>query len=160
KSLGNEIVVSAVLKQHEPEVLRLVLLNTHYRSPIEYSEDRLQELRRGLDGFYRFFERFERVTGQDFYELQAPTRRGAFDTTGGSGGFLVEVTQHRDAFLECMDDDFNTGGAIGILYELLTTLNRFADTQQLEGGKAEAAVLDEFRRGVLVLKELSQILGL
>ena len=59
-----------------------------------------------------------------------------------------------------MDDDFNTGGAIGILYELLTALNRFADVQQLEGGKASATSLYEFRRGVLVLRELGHILGL
>ena len=39
------------------------------------------------------------------------------------------------AFLEHMDDDFNTGGAIGVLYELLTTLNRFADNRQLEEGR-------------------------
>ena len=59
-----------------------------------------------------------------------------------------------------MDDDFNTGGAIGVLYELLTALNRFADARKLEGpGRTDAAVA-EFDRGVLVLHELSQILGL
>jgi cysteinyl-tRNA synthetase len=160
KSLGNEIVVSEVLKQHEPATLRLLLLNTHYRSPIEYSEERLHELRRGLDGFYRFFERYQRITGQSFHEVQAPTRRGTFDATGGNTEFLVEVARHRDTFLEWMDDDFNTGGAIGTLYELLTTLNRFADARQLEGGKGDPAALNDFRRGVVALKELSQLLGL
>jgi cysteinyl-tRNA synthetase len=58
-----------------------------------------------------------------------------------------------------MDDDFNTGGAIGVLYELLNTLNRFADGRNLEGAMPEAAVLDDFRRGAVVLKEMSQILG-
>jgi cysteinyl-tRNA synthetase len=59
-----------------------------------------------------------------------------------------------------MSDDFNTGGAIGVLYELLTALNRFADARQLEGaGRTEAAIA-EFERAVLVLRELSQILGL
>jgi cysteinyl-tRNA synthetase len=59
-----------------------------------------------------------------------------------------------------MDDDFNTGGAIGDLYELLTTLNRFADTRQLESQKPDDATLRDFRRGVIVLKVLSQILGI
>ncbi len=58
-----------------------------------------------------------------------------------------------------MDDDFNTGGAVGALYELLTALNRFADARKLESGNAAAADLQAFERGVLILKELSQILG-
>src|SRR5713101_7147436 len=59
-----------------------------------------------------------------------------------------------------MDDDFNTGGAIGILFELLTALNRFADSKQLESGKPDAAVVADFRQGTIILKELSQILGI
>jgi cysteinyl-tRNA synthetase len=156
KSLGNEIVVREVLKHYDPETLRFLLLSTHYRSPIEYSEDRLAELKRSLDNFHRFFERYQRVTGQSFYQLQGPTRRGKFT---GEGAFLVEVERHRERFLECMDDDFNTGGAVGTLYELLTALNRFVDTKQLEGGKGDPADREAFQRGVVVLRELSQILG-
>jgi cysteinyl-tRNA synthetase len=159
KSQGNEIVVSELLQTHQPETLRFFLLATHYRRPIDYSEERLEEIRRGLEGFYRFFERYQRVTGGDFYQLQAPNRRAAFDAGGAATDLLAEVTRHRDAFLECMDDDFNTGGAIGVLYELLNTLNRFADARNLEGAMPEAAVLDDFRRGAVVLKEMSQILG-
>jgi cysteinyl-tRNA synthetase len=59
-----------------------------------------------------------------------------------------------------MSDDFNTGGAIGVLYELLTTLNRFADARQLEGTSRTEAAVAEFDRAALVLRELSQILGL
>src|SRR5260370_833716 len=58
-----------------------------------------------------------------------------------------------------MDDDFNTGGAIGVLYELLSELNRFADVCQLEAGKGTSDDLRAFERGVSFLKELSQILG-
>ena len=49
---------------------------------------------------------------------------------------------------------------IGILFELLSTLNRFADSQNLETGKAPVNILADFKSGVVVLKELSQILGL
>jgi cysteinyl-tRNA synthetase len=158
KSLGNEIVVSKVLEKHSPETLRLLLLSTHYRSPIEYSEDRLNELKRALDGFQRFFERYQRITGQSFQDLPAPTKRGEFQA---EGPFLQEVAQLRERFLECMDDDFNTGGAIGVLYELLTALNRYADAEQLEASWEKAAAARQtFQRGVSVLRELSQILGL
>jgi cysteinyl-tRNA synthetase len=150
--------VSEVLQKHQPETLRFLLLSTHYRSPIEYNEDRLVEVRKALDNFYRFFERYQRVTGDSFYALQAPGTHTKAEPV--SGEFLVEVNRDREAFLACMDDDFNTGGAIGVLNELLTTLNRFADSRQLESGKANAAALSEFRYGAVVLKELSQILGL
>ncbi|HXG10351.1 MAG TPA: cysteine--tRNA ligase [Gemmataceae bacterium] len=158
-SVGNVINIADLLQRHAAETVRFLLLSTHYRSPIEYSEKRLDEMQRALEGFYRFFERYQRITGQSFYDLEAPKSRAPFDT-GGASELPAEVARRRDAFLEHMDDDFNTGGAIGVLYELLTTLNRFADSRQLEAGRADPAVLADFRRGVVVLRELSQILGL
>jgi cysteinyl-tRNA synthetase len=160
KSKGNEIVVSEVLKRHQPETIRFFLLSTHYRRPIDYSEERLQEVRRGLDNFHRFFVRFQRITGTSFYSLAAPSNRQQTPSTPSSTGFPKEITAHRDAFLECMDDDFNTGGAIGILYDLLTALNRFADSKKLEDGQPDGPSLADFRQGAVVLKELSQILGI
>src|SRR5262245_4701310 len=160
KSLGNEIVVKAVLQKYSPDVLRFLLLSTHYRSPIEYSEERLNELNRNLDGFWRFFERFERITGQSFFTLTAPQKYGKFDLSGTETEFLTEVERLRGTFLEHMNDDFNTGGAVGVLNELLTALNRFADARKLEGGQADATAAESFRRGVTVLRELSQILAL
>ncbi|MFL5240909.1 MAG: cysteine--tRNA ligase [Gemmataceae bacterium] len=160
KSKGNEIVVTSLLERHAPETLRFFLLATHYRRPIDYSEDRLLETHRSLENFYRFFERYERITGHTFFGLQAPPKRGPFDTGDTNTEFLVEVGRHRAAFLEHMDDDFNTGGAIGVLFELLTALNRFADTRRLEEDKSDAVALEDFRRSVIVLKELSQILGI
>jgi len=158
KSLGNEIVVTELLRQHPAETLRFFLLSTHYRRPIDFGEDRLEEIQRGLDGFHRFFERYERITKKSFYDLAAPDRRGDFNTSGEFQSFLAEVSQHRQAFLECMDDDFNTGGAVGLLYELLNSLNRFADLQKLEAAPA-AAAMDAFQRATIVLKELGRILG-
>jgi cysteinyl-tRNA synthetase len=160
KSKGNEIVVSEMLKRHEAETLRFFLLSTHYRRPIDYSEERLEEVHRGLDGFYRFFERYQRITKTSFYDLQPPRKRRAFDKGGTAAEFIVEVVRLWETFLSHMDDDFNTGGAIGVLFELLTALNRFADNRQLEAGKASPADLEAFQRGVLALKELSNILGI
>jgi cysteinyl-tRNA synthetase len=159
KSQGNEIVVAQLLQHHAPETLRFFLLATHYRRPIDFSEERLEEIQRGLEGFYRFFERFQRISGTRFYELPAPPMRSAFDPSGAHPEFLTEVARHREMFLECMDDDFNTGGAVGVLYELLTSLNRFADVRKLEDKPVDARLAKDFRRAALVLKELSQILG-
>jgi cysteinyl-tRNA synthetase len=160
KSLGNEIVVSELLKRHHHETLRFFLLTTHYRRPIDFSEERLEEVRRGLDNFYRFFERFQRITRNSFHELPAASQRGDFEANGQNREFLAEVARHRAAFLGHMDDDFNTGGAIGVLYELLTTLNRFTDTRHLEADEPEPTAVLEFQRGAIVLRELSEVLGI
>jgi len=157
-SVGNVINVVDLLQKHNPETVRFLLLGTHYRSPIEWTDDRLAEVRRSLDSFYRFFERYERITKESFYAVQAPTKRNEFDT--GGNAFLAQVGELRQSFLNCMDDDFNTGGAVGALYELLTALNRYADSAGLETGKATEQSLANFRRGVLALRELSQLLGL
>jgi cysteinyl-tRNA synthetase len=155
-SVGNVINVVDLFKKHDPETVRFLLLGTHYGSPIEYSEERLAEVRRALESFYRFFERYQRITKKSFFDVTAPTRRTKFEATTD---FLHEIGRLRDRFLETMDDDFNTGGAVGVLYELLTALNRFADTRHLEELPPADAVND-FQGGVVVLRELSQILGL
>src|SRR6516165_8701698 len=78
-SVGNVINIVDLLQKHHPETVRFLLLNTHYRSPIEYSEDRLAELRRSLESFYRFFERYQRIRGRSFYQLEAPRRHASFE---------------------------------------------------------------------------------
>jgi cysteinyl-tRNA synthetase len=159
-SIGNVVNIVDLLQKHSAETVRLLLLSTHYRSPIEYSDERLAEVGRSLGHFYRFFERYQRIRSRSFYDLPAPTKHAPFGTGSPPSEFLNEVSRLRSTFLDCLSDDFNTGGAIGAMYELLTALNRFADAKQLEGaGRTEAAVA-EFERGVLVLRELSQILGL
>lgn len=155
KSLGNEIVVHKLFERGvQPETLRFFLLATHYRRPIDYSEERLEEVGRGLDGFYRFFERYERITKESFYRVKAPTIQ-----VSPVGGPSDEFVALRKRFLDHMDDDFNTGGAVGVLYELLSALNRFADSVQLEAGKGTNAEKLAFERGAGYLKELGQILG-
>ena len=116
-------------------MLRLLLLGTHYRSPIEYSEERLQEVHRSLDGFYRFFERYQRITGKSFFDLKAATTLA--DSAGKGLGDASPWFASWQAFVEHMEDDFNTGGAIGILYELLNRLNRFADEKKVEASATE-----------------------
>ena len=156
-SVGNVINVVDLLQKHSPETVRFLLLGTHYRSPIEYSEERLQEVRRSLDGFHRFFERYQRISGKSFFDLTAATTLA--DSPSKALGDASPWFESWKTFVEHMEDDFNTGGAAGVLYELLNRLNRFADERKLEAGASEQDRA-EFARGALVLRELSQILGL
>ena len=107
-------------------------------------------MRRSLDGFYRFFERFQRVTKTSFFDLTTSPKKTDFDA---GGEFLDAVAVLRTRFLECMDDDFNSGGAVGVLNELLTTLNRFADARRLENEAPSGQIIEEFGRAAGVLRE-------
>jgi cysteinyl-tRNA synthetase len=161
-SVGNVVNVVDLLKKHHPETVRLLLLGTHYRSPIEYSEERLGEVRRSLEGFYRFCERYERITKESFYSILPPQTRQEHDATKDPDGKILEGESYHSAFCAHMEDDFNTGGAVGTLYELLTQLNRFADQYQDFAGTGSQTSLtyQNFRRGASILRELSSLLGL
>jgi cysteinyl-tRNA synthetase len=155
---GTIVLMSDLLKAYSPDTIRALLLSSHYRRPIDFGPHRLAEIERGLQTFYRAFERFAELTGERFQELAAPTRRGEFDA--GSSPVLQEIAEHRQRFLDAMDDDFNTGGAIGELFEVVHSLNRFANQLSLSAGGTMSGLFAEYRAGMVVLKELSQILGL
>jgi cysteinyl-tRNA synthetase len=142
------------------ERIRFFLLKTHYRSTVVYSDEGLEEAAGNLETFYRFFERFQRITRQRFFNLPAPSRR-TDDQSASSDGLLGSIRQHKASFLEKMDDDFNTGGAIGDLFELIKELNRYADAAKLEDvSDAKDARIATFVDATRVLRELSNILGL
>ena len=149
-----------LLERHQPETIRFFLLSTHYRSPIQYSEELLQETANSLDRFYRFFKRFERVSGKPFFDLKPAATRAAGDFDPAGNALLTEVAGLRQKFVEAMDDDFNTGAAASKLFELLGALNKFVDSEKLEGGKPDAAKLATLEKGTTVLKELAGVLGL
>ena len=155
---GTIVLMSDLLKAHRPDTLRALLLSSHYRRPIDFGPHRLDEIDRGLRTFYRAFERFEELTGERFDQLTAPIRRQAFDPGGSS--LLQEIAEHRQRFLDAMDDDFNTGGALGELFEMVHAINRFANQMKPATSSGTASQLAEYRSGMLTLKELSQILGL
>src|SRR5260370_6634274 len=163
-SVGNVVNVADLLQRHHPETVRFLLLSTHYRSPIEYSEDRLNEIKRSLDGFYRFFERYERIRRESFYSLPASVSErfaGAMDKGWAHREFGNRVGELRRRFMASMDDDLNTGGAIGVLHELLTVLNKFANEGRIEDPNMMSMELGiDFGRATAVLGEFSSILVL
>ncbi len=158
-SVGNVINVAELLQRVPAETVRFLLLSSHYRSPIDYNEDRLEEMKKALDGFYRFFERYHRITKQDYYTISVNSKREATPTLDAA---LQEFTDLRQRFFDFMDDDFNTGGAIGVLFDLLSALNRFADQHLEAAGKAapDKTKIKLFQQATAVFRELTQILGL
>jgi cysteinyl-tRNA synthetase len=142
------------------ERIRFFLLRTHYRSTVVYSDEALTEASSALEAFYRFFQRYERITGGSFYELPAPDRQhGALADTAAP--VLAAAAAHRSKFLERMDDDFNTGAAISELFELLRALNKHIDAAQLEdAANRSPQAVQALSRATATLRELSAVLGL
>jgi len=151
------------------ERIRFFLLRTHYRSTVLFNEPAIEEAGIGLDSFYRLFKRYHRITGKNFYDLKAPTTREAAAATTTTS--THEATSAcREKFLQNMDDDFNTGGAIGELFELVKIANKFCDDAGLESGSPESDNPKSDNKGandvatleqvLTTLKELTNILGI
>ncbi len=115
KSLGNFFTVDEIFKKSSQfpeavvsEVLRFYLLSTHYRSPIDFSNESLKVAKSGLDNFYVLFQKID--------ELSVDAGDAAQDEA---------LEKFRAGFGSAMDDDFNTAKAIGILQELRAAANQF-----------------------------------
>jgi len=152
--------VKELFAVHHPETVRFFLLSTHYRSPIDFSEENIAQTGRSLEGFYRFFETFESITKRSFYDLPTSrTRAEAPALEGEPQLFFRELAQLRDRFFEAMDDDFNTGGAIAVLFDLRKLLNGFIREHKLDAGGGDPKIIDALVQGASVLKELANLLG-
>ncbi|GHT43070.1 cysteine--tRNA ligase [Planctomycetales bacterium] len=144
-----------MLKQFAPETIRFFLLSTHYRRPIDFSDERIEEVAKGLETFYRFAKRFEKITEQSFYSLNVfPKREHPL-----AAELTAPVQELRQKFLDVMDDDFNTGGAIGVLFDLLRVLNKLIDDNKLET-KPDEAGKKQLLENAAMLRELGLTLGL
>ena len=140
KSLGNIRAIHELLEEYSGETIRAFVLGTHYRRPLDFSDEQLANTIRSLETFYRLFERIKRVTGTDVYagreNLVAMCAQAEAEE---DAAFAKQVLQHRLEFHEAMDDDFNTAGAIGALHAMAGAINRYFEQASLEtegGGKA------------------------
>ncbi|NLX55803.1 MAG: cysteine--tRNA ligase [Planctomycetaceae bacterium] len=153
--------LAAMIERFGGEQIRFFLLRTHYRSTVVFSDEALTESSAALETFYRFFERYQRVTGQSFYDLPIPRTRTAGELAPGTDPLLLEVQRYRTGFLEKMDDDFNSGAAIGDLFELVRLLNKHVDKHQLEdAAQPDPTHVAALGTGARALRELAALLGL
>jgi cysteinyl-tRNA synthetase len=142
KSLGNVLGIEALLGRHDPEALRLYLLQTHYRNPVEFSEA-------GVEGMRRPLARLRELV--DAASAVAPAAGEGTPESVPEG----RVRELRERFLAAMDDDFNTPQALAALHLLAAALG-----EERERVHAGARGGQEFARGVGVLVDLGRILGL
>jgi cysteinyl-tRNA synthetase len=137
KSLGNFLMIKDVLKTYHAEVVRLFLLSNHYRSPIDFTEQAMEEAQMGLDKMYTLFMR---------------------------AGRKIEFDQHQDVpgdwfrqFCEAMDDDFNSARGIGIIFEAVRTINRLLDQHEND---LSGQIKQSIASGLADVLRIGNILGI
>jgi cysteinyl-tRNA synthetase len=114
KSLGNLVTIEDFLSQHEGDALRMMVLNSSYRNPLTFGEDVVTQVERALERL--------RLTLR-------PVTSGSL-TSGEVVELLTrQVESTRQGFADCMDDDFNTAGALGYLFDLARAINQARDAE-------------------------------
>jgi len=103
KSLGNFFTIRDILKEYSPEVLRYLLVSGHYRSPLNFSKELLQQARNALERFYTALRDLPHTADE-----------------------LID-SEYEQKFIEAMDDDFNTPIALSVLFELAHEIQRLRE---------------------------------
>lgn len=137
KSLGNLVTINDFLEKHEADVLRMLVLNSNYRNPLTFSDDVLDQTARAL----------ERLRGG---------LRPAFPEASGAPQDVLEslagqLEKTKAGFVEAMDDDFNSAGALGHMFDLVRSINQARDA---------SATADELSSAQQTLLEFGEVLGL
>ncbi len=137
KSVGNLITIEDFLKDHPADVLRLMVLNSGYRSPLTFNDEVIEQAHKAL----------ERLQSGLKPDLPGAEGAPAEDITALSD----QCKATRSGFETCMDDDFNSAGALGNLFELVRVINQ---------ARANGATLQQLDEAQALLRELSSVLGL
>ena len=150
KSLGNFFTIRDILKSYDAEVVRFFVLTAHYRSPIDFSDQNLEESRLGLTRFYEALAQLDKALAK----ADKAVPQGEIPATLAET--VARLTQLEERFRTAMDDDFNTALAIGHMFDAVRAINRIlAEESNLQGRLQEI-----LGRGRDDLLRLGEVLGL
>jgi cysteinyl-tRNA synthetase len=114
KSLGNFVTLKQAFQKHDPLEVRFFILQSHYRSPLDFSDAAIEGAGKGLEKLRNTYNRLR-------LEL-AKEKEGT--------GVLTEIDSYRKRFMEAMDDDFNSPQAIAVLFDLSRGMNELLSSGQ------------------------------
>ena len=150
KSLGNFMLLKDVLGTYPAPVVRLLMLQTHYRSPLDFSVDRLDDASRSYERLVTPLRNLEWAKRNRAASTLSEATTTALDALERASGVA------RTAFAEAMDDDFNTAGALAALFDLVRVMNTFLESHGIGDSARYVARLDE---AGATLRELLGVLG-
>jgi len=153
KSLGNIFNMREAMTLYHPEVLRLFMLQSHYRSPVDFSEESLAEARMGMERFYETLKTIHDTAGENIDS----TNISAKDLTGNDKEVYDRIQTLPERFVEAMDDDFNTARAIGYIFDTVRTINGYTADTTFAPSSASVFVLEAART---YMRDVGKVLGL
>ena len=137
KSLGNLIPINEFIQAHPGDVMRLIVISSHYRSPLTFNDEVIEANERALE------------------RLLSAKRPSLPTAAGAPAEILSELENQQNAtkngFIEAMNDDFNTAGAMGHIFDLVRTINQ---------ARAEGATDEQLSSAQEIFNELTGVLGL
>ncbi|WP_277583960.1 cysteine--tRNA ligase [Psychrobacillus antarcticus] len=140
KSLGNFVLVNDIRQQIDPQILRLFMLSVHYRNPINYSKELVEQAEAGLDRIQTAYDNL-------VHRLSTTANLGDHDDI-----WLQKIADVKVQFETAMDDDFNTANGVAAIFELSKLANTYLQEKQ-----TTEAILKQF---ISVMDVLTAILGL
>ncbi len=128
KSLGNFILVHDIIRQFDPEVVRFFIVNAHYRSPINFSDEQLASAKSSLERI--------KTTYQNLHERRKQTA----DLGLEKDKWLKIIKEHEERFTASMDDDFNSANAVAVMFDLVRQANIYLNENHTREDVLEAFV--------------------
>lgn len=153
KSLGNIFHLREALGSYHPEVLRFFMLQSHYRSPVDFSDDSLAGARAGMERFYETLKKTKDIlaAGPDSSDISGK------NLSGKDKKIFDEIRTLPERFAEAMDDDFNTARAIGYIFDTTRQVNGYLADRKFVPTPESLFILNSARYNV---KEVGKVLGL
>ena len=146
KSLGNFFTIREVLAKFHPEVVRFFLIQNHYRSPLDFSDQALSDAETAVERLYSTLARLDQAMAEPLLPVSPPTPAALPGLSPEEQARLVNL---RVRFVEAMDDDFNTAQALGHIFDTVRLLNRVLE--QHPEGKANLDFLAWARQELATL---------
>lgn len=141
KSKGNFFMVREAAAAYGYDTIRMFMLSAHYRSPLNYSEDSLKQTRASLERLSSTLENLIFLKDNKHNDVSKLEEKK-----------IAEFILYKNKFIECMDDDINTAGAIGVIFELIRDINTFIKENDVSSVFASKSIES--------LTELCDILGI
>ena len=116
KSLNNFFTVRDVGSQMDLEIVRFFMLNAHYRGPVNYSKDLLEQAKSGMERLYNSRDMLEFLLNNADGELSEEEKSE-----------YAKIGNYKEKFILAMDDDLNTADAVSVIFELVSHINTTAN---------------------------------
>ncbi len=155
KSLGNFLTIRDVLERIHPEAIRLFVLSKHYRSPVDFSDENIMEAEKALEKLYLTVSEAEaKMPPYDQIETNYPDKA----LMNIDGELFEKLKNTPDLFTEAMDNDFNTAQAIGVIFDLRASFQKFLEKTGRKKLKGPSALMAS--KVLKTLTEHANILGI